>query len=144
MSKKFHKSVRHHNRINNIKAELPELEKRREELEEAYDKKWNECPGGLDFKQFHEFFEPEVSQLAEISRKMRLVQDYKLEEIPDYGDVMTLEDFIECCKSGGFIDYDGSGNYARDGKMSNITIKASDVRHNTIRTDFDTVVWFNR
>ena len=32
--------------------------------------------------------------------------------IPDYGDVMTLKDFQEECKSGGFIDYDGSGHPA--------------------------------
>lgn len=47
-------------------------------------------------------------------------------------------------KSGGFIDYDGSGNYARDGKMSNISIYPSDVNRKAIRRDFDTVVWFNK
>ena len=65
-------------------------------------------------------------------------------EIPDYGDVMPLKEFIECCKSGGFIDYDGSGSYVKDGKESNISIYPSDVKFNSIRTDFDTIIWYNR
>jgi hypothetical protein len=70
--------------------------------------------------------------------------NYDLSELPDYGDVMTLEHFIENVKDGGFIDYDGFGNYVKDGKMSNIEIYPSDVKHNMIRKDFDTIIWFNR
>jgi len=70
--------------------------------------------------------------------------DYNLEDLPTYGDVMPLTEFIENVECGGFIDYDGSGNYVKDGKMSNITIYPSDVKHNMVRKDFDTIIWFNR
>lgn len=66
------------------------------------------------------------------------------DEMPTYGDVMLLSDFIDNVKGGGFIDYDGFGNYCRDNKMSNIEIYPSDVKRESIRTDFDTIIWFNR
>ena len=136
--------MRKHDRINKIKGEMPSLLKKKEELEEAYDKKWDTAPAGLDFKQFQEYFKPETTELGEISRKIRLVQEYKLDEIPDYGDVMSLEDFKACVESGGFIDSDGFGKYARDGKESDIEIRPSDIRYDMVRTDFDLVVWYNK
>ena len=57
---------------------------------------------------------------------------------------MPIEHFIECVNSGGFIDYDGSGNYATATQMSNITITPSRVKAGMIRKDFTHVVWFNR
>jgi len=57
---------------------------------------------------------------------------------------MTVEDFVECVVSGGFIDYDGSGTYVKDGRLTNITINPSDVRHDAIRKEFTEIVWFNR
>jgi hypothetical protein len=57
---------------------------------------------------------------------------------------MTLKEFVSTCKCGGFIDYDGSGNYIKDGKMSDIDIFPSDVKTNLYRHDFDQIIWFNR
>jgi hypothetical protein len=31
-------------------------------------------------------------------------------KLPDYGDLMTVKAFKESCKSGGFMDYDGTGH----------------------------------
>jgi len=28
------------------------------------------------------------------------------------GDLMTIEEFVEACQAGGFIDYDGMGDWA--------------------------------
>jgi hypothetical protein len=42
----------------------------------------------------------------------------KFIDLPDYGDHMTLEDFNDCVKCGGFIDYDGTGYYATKDKMN--------------------------
>lgn len=36
-------------------------------------------------------------------------------EIPEYGELMTLQDFGDCVKSGTLIDYDGFGEWS-DGK----------------------------
>jgi len=86
----------------------------------------------------------------------------KLELIPNYGDHMTLEQFIGSCKSGCFIDYDGYGYYATKDRMTNIVIRPSHVtgkgstfsmktgkyRKVKIKVNIDKsyshIVWFNR
>lgn len=81
---------------------------------------------------------------AKLNREKRMLMTPEYEELPKYGDVMSLKGFIECVNSGGFIDYDGSGSYVKDGKESNISIYPSDVQNNSVRDDFDTIIWFNR
>ena len=103
--------------------------------EEDFDKIWKDRCKSL---------EPYYKKYSKLKRELRYIMNYDLSELPDYGDVMTLEHFIENVKDGGFIDYDGFGNYVKDGKMSNIEIYPSDVKHNMIRKDFDTIIWFNR
>ena len=86
----------------------------------------------------------ELIELNKIERKIRLIRPYELSELPKYGDLMPLEDFISCVKMGGFIDYDGFGNYVKDGMISDIEIIPSDVLNNSVRTDFNEIIWFNR
>jgi len=38
--------------------------------------------------------------------------DTTFEPVPDYGDIMTVKEFTECCIDTSFIDSDGSGYYA--------------------------------
>lgn len=83
-------------------------------------------------------------EIAYIDRTIRLNMEPKFDAIPDYGDRMTLADFIASVKAGAFIDYDGFGRYARDGQESNIEIHPSDVKHDAIRPDFTEIVWYNR
>lgn len=64
--------------------------------------------------------------------------------IPDYGDLMTAEDFIECCIDGGLIDYDGYGYYAMDTEMSGIRITPSIVMAGGFVVGWTHVIWFNR
>lgn len=64
------------------------------------------------------------------------------EHIPKYGDIMTVEEFIEACKCGAFIDYDGFGNPAKDGYMSSMIISPS--RLSQIPLDATHIVWYNR
>ena len=96
------------------------------------------------FDEWERFQEPEVSKLASLSRERRMLMSYVLSDLPKYGDVMSLKDFVENVRDGGFIDYDGFGNYVKDGKETDIAIYPSDVRYGSIRTDFDTMVWYNR
>lgn len=67
-------------------------------------------------------------------------------EIPEYGDVMTVEEFKQACESSLFVDYDGSGWPARNGKMqrgaADDRIKPS--RLVDIPTDATHIVWFNK
>lgn len=102
-------------------------------------------PDGLDFHEVEERLEPYRKKVSDLSLKARMIQPCKFESIPTYGDIMELEDFIDTCKSGGFIDYDGHGYYAVDDKrMTNIKILPSDVRKGVIRKGFSKIVWFNK
>ncbi len=64
-------------------------------------------------------------------------------EIPDYGDLIPVSEFILDCQSGGFIDFDGYGHPTKDGKMDEtITIRPSKL--NEIPSDCEAICWFNR
>ena len=67
-------------------------------------------------------------------------------EIPEYGDVMTVDDFRDSVKVGAFIDYDGNGNPAKlvGGHllMSDQVIIPS--RLVEIPLDATHIVWYNR
>lgn len=67
-----------------------------------------------------------------------------MEPIPKYGDLMTLQEFIECCECGGFIDYDGSGNYSTATEMSDKEVVPSDITNGIIDYSYSHVVWFNK
>jgi len=77
-------------------------------------------------------------------------QEVTWEEIPDYGDLMTLDHFIQMVKCGGFINYDGMGNLATKDKMSCLEIRPSMIKRDIIYQDsrltsiYTHVVWFNR
>jgi hypothetical protein len=111
-----------------------------ERLEEALRK----ASDTMRFEDYMAYSESQSGYLDSLSRKMRLLQKPKFSEIPDYGDLMKISEFIECCESGGFIDYDGYGKYSRMGRISDITIYPSDIEAGEFRKDFDHVVWFNR
>jgi len=58
-------------------------------------------------------------------------------------DHMTLDKFIECCTSGGFIDYDGWGYYATDTMETDIGVIPSDILAGKVNRDYTHVVWYN-
>jgi len=119
---------------------LEELEKAREENSEAFQK----CPPNLSYPDFQDYMKQSSKKLCEASRKYRMVETPSYSELSTFGHIMSLEDFIDNVKCGGFIDYDGYGNYVKDGKTTDINIHPSDVKHGAIRKDFDTIVWYNR
>lgn len=67
-------------------------------------------------------------------------------DIPDYGDKMTVKDWIDCVNSGGFIDYDGSGCLSTDKFRSDISISPSDVTFFKVEIPMwaTHVIWFNK
>lgn len=111
---------------------------------DVYEEKVKNIPLGLNYQEYNELLNLYSEELMEVSRAYRLVKTPDYNDIPDYGDIMSLEDFVDNCNEGGFIDYDGSGSYIKDGKESNITILPSDVKHNSIRKDFTEIVWYNK
>jgi predicted nuclease with TOPRIM domain len=132
-----------------------EIEALYEKLSQELDSKtsaiWKEAFSKSNMPSLEEIkkkSEEEVGDLqklvSSLNRKLRMMQIPKFSELSDFGDVMSLEDFINCVKCGGFIDYDGYGYYIKDNQESDIEIYPSDVKHNSIRKDFDTIIWFNR
>ncbi len=67
------------------------------------------------------------------------------EKIDDFAHLMTMEHFENCCKVGGFINADGFGFYAINGKMnSDKEILPSHVIRNEHDKRYTHVVWYNR
>lgn len=64
------------------------------------------------------------------------------EELPSYGDVMTVENFRNDCRAGYLIDYDGYGHPVKDNKMAKIRIYPSG--RDLIPADATHILWFNR
>ena len=123
---------------------LEQLQKQLKKAQKAHSKAFDELPSGLDWYQVEDMMKPTVKKCAELSRKIRMIMPYTLSPLSEDSDVMSLKEFIQHCKSGGFIDYDGFGNYVKDGQCTDIDILPSDVTNKSIRNDFDTIVWYNR
>jgi len=126
-------------------TELEKLEKEYKEANKKFSKKLNSTNNYNSYEEYEKSLEPEASQLAKVSRELRKIKPYKLtDSLHKHDDIMTVQDFIENCNCGGFIDYDGFGRYVKDGLESDIQVHPSDVEHGMLRDDFDHIVWYNR
>ena len=65
------------------------------------------------------------------------------EEIPDYGDVMTIKEWNECVECGLFTNYDGCGYFCKDGKMDR-TLEVFSPKAAQTEIDATHVCWFNK
>lgn len=125
------------NRCEEIEAELEILHENINKFDETWD--FNKSVQDYDQATY-----PIVKRIDELEREYRLNQTPIFDDLPHYGHTMSLKTFIFECNDGNFIDYDGHGYYVKDNKMSNIMIIPSDIKHNSIRSDFDDMVWFNK
>jgi hypothetical protein len=71
----------------------------------------------------------------------------KTSPIPDYGTTFEIERWIEMCECGGFIDYDGYGQYC----MKNVVIDGdegyvipSHVKKGKVKKFYTHIHWYNR
>jgi len=62
----------------------------------------------------------------------------------DGGDLMTVQEFMECCKSNSLTDDDGDGYYSTDKEVSDVVADCSSVANGVIDKRFTHVVWFNK
>lgn len=132
-----------------MKRKIKQIEKELEVAEKEYSNAFNEYFNinlHLKFseKELEEYFKPFNDKISSLSRELRMIKHPKYQGIPDYGDLMTIEKFLEYVRDGDFIDYDGHGNYSKPNVMSDIRVYPSDVKYNMIRKDFTHVIWFNR
>jgi len=121
-----------------------EIKIKLDEASKEYTKRFNSAPENMDYNQFQTYMAVAGNEVDRLSREYRLVKTPEMREHKNIGTLMTLEEFLEYVDSGGFIDYDGSGNYATIAKESDISIYPSDVDAGKVRKDFTHVVWYNR
>ena len=70
---------------------------------------------------------------------------WTVEPLPNYGYVLPIADFQECCEDGSFINYDGTGYFANPPMMDrHYPAIPSEVKAGKIPVGFTHVVWFNR
>jgi hypothetical protein len=122
---------------------LQEIKKELDTVQEKIDEKFQNDPTD-SWDEYCDYMKPEWDRFNTLDREKRMLMTPKYHTLPEYGDVMSLKDFILAVKDGMFIDSDGHGNYCREDKESDISINPSDVRYDSIRDDFDTVIWFNK
>lgn len=103
---------------------------------------------GWDYSRDYMEYERALKKYYDIiniaQAELSLIKEPILSKPLTKGSIMTLKDFVECVESGGFIDYDGSGNYYKDGKVTDISIYPSYVKMGKYRKDFDKIMWYNR
>lgn len=73
-----------------------------------------------------------------------MTNKYDLDMFYDDDDIMSLDDFVKCCKTGMFTDNDGHGKYATDDKVTDIRIYPSHIIENKYLKDFPKIVWYNK
>lgn len=119
--------------------QVEELEEKVKYWEDEVDKAFDES------RSFEEYLSCDcLKHYRYFKRIHTLYCSYELDELPDYGDHMTIEEFKECCDCGGFTDYDGFGVYATETQESSICILPSDIESGLYRKDFTHVIWFNK
>lgn len=136
---------------------LTKLEDIRDELSKIYDKQKEDIlytnPKHRNnedlFKNWEIMLEetkPIRLEIRKCSFDIKQVIETEWDDIPEYGDIMTMEDFKEHVSCGGFIDYDGYGDYATKDKSSNKNISPSDIKLGYVLDDpkFTHVIWYNR
>ena len=99
-----------------------------------------------------------IYKVAPSITKEEILAVCKYDDVPDYGDVMTYEEFMGCVESYGIIDYDGSGELMLFDKVVKNTstwvndrcvyfrdkfFVPFDVLHNIFGDDMK-LIWFNK
>lgn len=85
------------------------------------------------------------AEAFEVTVPNELKPDPNLAPLPDYGDLMTLDEFISCVRLDLFTDDDGGGcYYATEAGMSYEEVSPSDIRCGIINNKWTHVVWFNK
>lgn len=125
--------------MRNKKAELEN------ELQALYDQTCEADPSIIyDYNRFSAIGVDLKKEINDLDRKIRLNEVPEWMGSPGDGALMSIAEFTDSVNSGCFIDSDGFGHYVLDNRESGIYIYPSDVKHNSVRSDFNQVIWYNR
>jgi hypothetical protein len=132
-------------------SRLEEIEKAIDKISKARDKAMNkfDFKKSESFQDWEDMLEPFYVKLRPLTFEREQLTPVEWKNIPRRGyagDLFTLEEWIDCVKGGGFIDYDGSGNYSDGKRESNKNVIPSDVSGGFLlkNKEFTHVVWYNR
>lgn len=65
--------------------------------------------------------------------------------LPTYGDIFSLDKFIEACNTHCLIDWDGTGYYVLGDMMDrDAEARPSDIVRGNINRQYTDVIWFNK
>jgi len=127
------------------KMSIQELEAYIDEQKPMKEKLMSEAFDAPEVQGFMRLSRIACEPIAMADMYLRKIQtDFEMSKFPDYGDLMTLENFKDNVYCGGFIDSDGSGNYSTETEESDISIFPSDIKEGVYRDDFTHVVWYNK
>ncbi len=84
------------------------------------------------------------SEMESLSDKLKgkMTTEIKMAPLPKYGDLMTVQDFVDCVKDGGFIPDDGSGEWATATEVFKGTNVWNGLKSKPASATH--VVWFNK
>lgn len=130
-------------KLEELYKELESLDKEREEVFEEF---MGMSEKDIPYRKALGWYQkqPIIKRCEHIKREIRKLKEPIYEDIPKYGDHITMDEFVSACVHGFFCDSDGFGFYATKDKMTNVEVYPSDILSVNYRKDFDYVVWFNK
>jgi len=144
---------RRKNLLNNEKSRETKLEEIQERIDQLCDEKdaaLNKVfPVGHDvvdnfFEVYESISAPYFKELSILCAQRSLLLEPEYEPIPEYCVLMTLDEYVEACKGGLFIESDGGGYYSTDKLMTRISCNPKFAVAGVLRTDFTHIAWFNK
>lgn len=122
------------------------IEKEIHALNNKIDKHFDECASkGIDWEEAIKGVYDDRLKVIELDRELRMIKDPAIKKRDEWkGELMPLEEFMNFCMDGYFVDDDGIGYYATDYGESDIVIYPSDVLVGKVRKDFLYIRWYNR
>jgi len=107
------------------------------------EKKSREVPTGKQCTSCHAKGGSDHKMSCDPPWKLKEMKGCYSASLPSYGDLLTVQDFLETCEGGGFIDYDGIGHPVKAMKMmESFDVKPS--KRKEIPKDATHIMWFNR
>lgn len=70
------------------------------------------------YAEFHAKSAALRRRLEQVNRTLRLTQEPQMSPLPTHGELFTFKEFVDACRSGAFIDTDGSGLYATEDRLT--------------------------
>jgi hypothetical protein len=79
-----------------------------------------------------------------LEKQARAMINPEFKPLSNYGDLFTIDDFLDMVRCGGVTDWDGSGSWATKTQQSNVDINFATILKNDPPKWATHVIWFNK